>query len=177
MRYKKISDIKGFEFLNNYYFVNELGEIYKFDKKENIVFIKPYKVSNKKEQPFQVKLYGKINNKTVCKNLFVHRIVKLAFDYVENCENLVVHHKDKNKNNNNLYNLEWLTSEIHTSLHNVERDIENKMLTEREVCVIKKLNELGWTNFSIGELFEINRSIVSDIISCKTYCNYLANNC
>ena len=39
----------------------------------------------------------------------VHRIVKLAFDYIPGCENLVVDHVDGNRRNPYLGNLEWVT--------------------------------------------------------------------
>lgn len=40
----------------------------------------------------------------------VHRLVLETFNPVENMENLEVNHKDEDKTNNNLSNLEWMTS-------------------------------------------------------------------
>ena len=39
----------------------------------------------------------------------VHRIVKMAFDYIPGCEEMVVDHLDGNKRNPCLKNLEWVT--------------------------------------------------------------------
>lgn len=39
----------------------------------------------------------------------VHRLVKMAFDYIPGCENLVVDHIDGNKRNPYLMNLDWVT--------------------------------------------------------------------
>lgn len=41
------------------------------------------------------------------KMLNVHRLVLMAFNPVENMDKLEVNHKDENKKNNNLDNLEW----------------------------------------------------------------------
>ena len=40
----------------------------------------------------------------------VHRLVMMAFAPVDNMESLEVNHKDGNKRNNSLSNLEWCTS-------------------------------------------------------------------
>lgn len=42
-----------------------------------------------------------------CKSLRVHRLVLRTFNPVENMDKLEVNHKDENKKNNNLDNLEW----------------------------------------------------------------------
>lgn len=42
------------------------------------------------------------------KNCQVHRLVMLTFNPCENSSELEVNHKDENKQNNNLDNLEWL---------------------------------------------------------------------
>lgn len=47
------------------------------------------------------------NNKT--KRYRVHRVMMMAFYPIDNPENFVVNHKDGNKQNNNLDNLEWTT--------------------------------------------------------------------
>jgi hypothetical protein len=38
---------------------------------------------------------------------FVHRLVMLTFKPIEGCKDLSVNHKDLNKKNNNINNLEW----------------------------------------------------------------------
>ena len=45
-----------------------------------------------------------------------HRLVMLAFDPIDNPDNFHVHHKDGNKINNRLDNLQWITSKDHLIL-------------------------------------------------------------
>lgn len=42
-----------------------------------------------------------------CKRLLVHRLVLMTFAPIDNMKKLEVNHKDENKKNNNLDNLEW----------------------------------------------------------------------
>ena len=79
------------------YNVSNLGNI------KNIITNKPLKILNKEG-------YGSVSLKynELKKSLKVHRLVAVAF--IENPENKSdVNHKDKNKLNNHISNLEWMT--------------------------------------------------------------------
>jgi len=56
----------------------------------------------------RVNLYDDNKN---CQSKYVHRMVLETFSPCENSDNLQVNHKDGNKENNNLNNLEWVTSQ------------------------------------------------------------------
>jgi hypothetical protein len=86
------------------YEVSNQGRVRKgnFIRKE-VLDKKKYKVVN---------LY---NGKYV-KNMRIHRLVKFSFEPVENPENYQIHHRDGQRQNNNLYNLQQLTHKEHLEL-------------------------------------------------------------
>lgn len=55
------------------------------------------------------------------KNQKVHRLVALSFLCYQEQKEIVVHHKDKNRKNNKLSNLELLTVEQHIQKHKEEK--------------------------------------------------------
>lgn len=54
-------------------------------------------------------------------DILLHRIIAEVFIPTDNKDNKVVHHKDFNKQNNSINNLQWLTREEHTKLHQEQR--------------------------------------------------------
>lgn len=64
------------------------------------------------------------NGKKYCS---VHRLILLAWNPVENWEKLQVNHKDENRRNNNLENLEWCTSEYNINYGTRNKRVSNKL--------------------------------------------------
>lgn len=105
-------DIKGFE---GYYQISSWGRVRSldryvpdcFDSKRIAVgqILKPYKT---KKGYLKITLYK--NSKQVYKKCRVHRLVAEAFIDNPNCLP-EVNHKDGNKENNSITNLEWCTGE------------------------------------------------------------------
>ena len=108
--WKPIDKYEGYE-------VSNLGRIksYKVDKVNGII-MKPYK-DTKGYLQIDISLDGRKRNNRV--HLLVHRLVATAF--IPNINNLPqVNHKDENKENNRVENLEWCTNEynINYGTHN-----------------------------------------------------------
>lgn len=108
--------VLGFE---DYYEVSSLGDIR----------------NNKFVMKQQLDRYGYkyicLTSNNIQKKFKVHRIVLSSF--VKEEKNLVCNHKDKNKQNNNLENLEWVTI--------LENNIHKFLDTKSNVGIIKKNNK------------------------------------
>lgn len=98
----------------------------------------------------------------------VHRLVAKAF--IDNLENKAeVNHKDGNKSNNHVSNLEWMTPSencVHAERNGLRN---NATLTDEQVHgICAKLCD-GLRNSDIADMFGISRFLVSDIKNKKTY--------
>jgi len=67
----------------------------------------------------------------------VHRLICIAFNPVINRVDLVVNHKDMNKLNNNIDNLEWVTSSENTLHYNRNTNVVKNNFTRK----IKRIND------------------------------------
>lgn len=92
-----IKKILGYE----NYMVDTEGNVFSI-RKDGLKLLKPLKEKNGY-------LYVKLYLYNIPKNFYIHRLVMLTFNPNENSDNLTVNHKDENKTNNSLENLEWLT--------------------------------------------------------------------
>ena len=102
------------------------------------------------------------------KNMKVHRIV--ATTYIKNSKNHpIINHKDGNKLNNNISNLEWCTS-LHNNLHTINilgkhtRGIKNShaKLNEEKVAYIRE-NPLRLYYRELANMFGVTRSSIEKI--------------
>lgn len=111
------------------------------------------------------------------KMLYLHRLIAQAF--IPNPENKpCINHKDCNKQNNKIENLEWVTYSENT-VHGVKNGLisgckgENcgkSKLTEEEVLQIREIYSLKKYSFSqIGKMFNIGSSNVEAIGKRKTW--------
>ncbi len=93
------------------------------------------------------------------KSIAIHRVILMTWKPVENMENLQVNHKDENKQNNNLDNLEWMTCKEninygtgiqrgHESRRNKVRCIETGQIFESQKAVAEFLNHKSTSNIS-----------------------------
>ena len=106
--------------------------------------------------------------------MFVHRLV--AQKYIPNPDNKEqVNHKDGNKENNNINNLEWVTN-----IENRKHAVENKLHLCGENCPWSKLTQENVNQIrsnkilSIEELainFNVSKSTIDDILNYRTWKN------
>lgn len=103
---------------------------------------------------------------------FVHRLV--ATKYIPNPENLPqVNHKDGNKLNNSVDNLEWVSNRDN-SLHalkngwmRIEENHQFAKLNRKQVQFIKSHDEMS--RKELAELFNVSPRTITDIRKGKTW--------
>lgn len=108
----------------------------------------------------------------VCKKHSVHRLVAKAF--IPNPNNLPeVNHKDGDKNNNHVSNLEWCTNsenKTHSYISNLRVGPSRKFNTT-QINEIKQLSKAHVPLREIARRFNANHKTISSIITNKTYKN------
>jgi len=112
------------------------------------------------------------NNKQ--KRFLIHRLV--AKQFIKNEENKpFVNHKDGNKLNNHISNLEWVTraeNSAHAAANGLYRSGEKNgraKITEKDVLKIRKMRALGTKLTVIAKLFDLSIATTSHICLRKTW--------
>lgn len=139
------------------------------------------RISTKKVKKSFKRLDGYIGiqlykSKTEIKNFQLHRLIAIAF--IENPEKKdVINHKDSNRENNSLDNLEWVTKKENNKHAYEFGYASNKgskngfsVLTEEKVLEIRKRrieNNLSYRMLS--ELYNVSRATIIAIIQRKSW--------
>lgn len=145
------------------YFVTRSGDIYsnkKFTKSKKIMKLKPMK--NKKG-------YFTVDLRSVNQGMkTIHRIV--AETFLEKT-NETVNHIDGNKINNNVENLEWVSS-YENQLHhfrvlkkNTGDTHWNTKLFNKDIDCIKNMLSNGMTQKQIAKIYSVDPSLISRRVS------------
>jgi len=97
----------------------------------------------------------------------IHRLVLEAFigpSLERECN-----HKDGNKLNNDLKNLEWVTHQeninhaVKEGLHPRGERVHTSKFTEDQVREIRELCAAGFSNLEISEMYDVARQTIGDI--------------
>ena len=108
------------------------------------------------------------------KTFTVHRLVSIAF-LEANKTKTYVNHKDSNKQNNNVNNLEWCTPKenTHHAMVNgarcfTEENKRNSKLILEQVLKIRYLHMLGIKQLQLSIVYGVTIATISNIINNKT---------
>lgn len=104
-------------------------------------------IDNKWVKLLQPEIRGKLNNYLavyIDKYYFVHRLVLLTYNYVENYNELQCNHKNRNTFDNSIENLEWVTNK-ENSIHRFKTSLPKpyEELKEEWKDNFEKLNSIN----------------------------------
>lgn len=133
------------------------------------------KTRNKSGTNYQIINLQTVNNKK--KTFRVHRLVLMAFVPFEGMEHFQVNHKDGNKANNKLNNLEWCTASENQNhafkmgLNKGRKGSESNFskLSQEDIYEIFRLREEHYCQQEIAEIIGCTRSNISYILNKKTW--------
>lgn len=116
-----------------------------------------------------------LNGKLVTKK--IHRLV--ASTFIDGDHKKEVNHKDGNKTNNNVNNLEWVTrseNQKHAFKIGLQRGKSgsknpSSKIDEEKAMTVKTLIQAKWSLASISRKMNISYHIVKDINRRKTWCH------
>ena len=141
------------------YLVSNFGRVKSLcQSKERIMVLK----ENKKTHYLSVGLM--IQNKH--KFFLVHRLVLSTFHPVPQMDKLEVNHKDEDRHNNNISNLEWVTSKENCNYGSRNETI-GKLMCKKVLCV--ETNTIYKSGADAASQLGINKSSISNC--CTGYRN------
>lgn len=160
-------------YINNYgvIYISNYGRV----KNKNNIILKSYLNTDGYEL---IKISYTINKKRFFVHKKVHRLV--AEQFIANPKNKPeVNHKDGNKQNNYVSNLEWCTrqennkhaSDTGLNPHPIGSKNPNAKLIEDDVIKIKELYNSGFRIYKIAQKYKVSWSTIKLIVTNKTWKN------
>lgn len=142
------------------YQISSIGRVRSY-KYKNPRILKPRKNNNGY-------LYINLSIDGKYKSFTIHRLVAI---YFLGKSNLTVNHKNCNKLNNCVENLEWISQQKntdHAKLNNLlstgERNGRSKLI-ERDIKVIKYKSRLGKSSRTIAKEFGVSKTAIQEILN------------
>lgn len=160
-------DIKGFE---NYYQISNTGKVKSLERKVPSKIKGTFQIIKEKIRKTTTTTAGYeyvvLSKDNIHKTLLIHRLV--AEHFIPNPNNLqCVNHKDENKLNNNVDNLEWCDYKYNNTYKNIHLR-RNKNKTTREVIQYDlDMHELRRWKSIIDAANEYNTESTNIIKCCK----------
>ena len=151
--------------LGENYFINRKGQLYskpRMGSKGGIL----------KEQNGELYKFYRVSIKGKTKNVYTHRLLGECF--IENTENKPqINHKDGNKHNNSICNLEWSTNKenIQHSIKTGLKDLtfnkgeknSRSILDNQKVREIKNKLKSGFRNIDLATEYNVSQQLICDI--------------
>lgn len=181
MELAKINEIwKDIENYEGYYQISSLGRVRGVDR---YIIRKDGKMQHYKStvlKPFQGKtcnyLSVQLSKDNIAQKFMIHRLVAYAFLNLDKNSDLEVNHKDGNRHNNNVGNLEVVTHQEnidHSIANNLKNDYgeksTNAKLTNLQVAEIRRLWLNGVKQIDLAYKYGISKQSISKIVNYKTY--------
>lgn len=161
--------------IKDYYYISSIGRIFNINSKK---FIKTRCLSKGTSIYYKVNLQVSIGNKSFSDVFLVHRLMMMSFNPKPGMEKLFVNHKDGNKLNDNLNNLEWVTCSENI-IHAYNIGLFKPVKGEQHVCAtitnkdVEKIAELlisrKYTQKEIAKIMNTTESIVNSIAQKKAW--------
>lgn len=154
--------------IKDYYTINSNGKIFSDNSGE-------MKTRNRAGTEYQIINFSTTNGKK--KTYRLHRLVMMAFEPIDNMAEMEVNHKDGNKKNNKLENLEWCTASenqqhaFKTGLQHARKgECSNfSKLKRSDIEKIHNLRNQGLTQKEIAKIIGCTPSNISCILNNKTW--------
>jgi DNA-binding transcriptional regulator YdaS (Cro superfamily) len=144
------------------YYATNCGDIYSATRGQTLKKLKPEIISGYE----RVKVGGE--------KIFVHRLIAYTFLGIPPTDRYVVNHKNGDKRDNKIDNLEWVTygQNLSHAYNILRRKYPNFKVTDEAVIEIRKTAKIGGYK-ALMEKYGLSSSTVSEIVNGKRYKNVL----
>lgn len=105
-------------------------------------------------------------NDGIVKMKRIHRLVLTAFNPIENYNNFEVNHKDRNRRNNNLENLEWVTNQQNIQYRD-KSDNPNRRTSKVKVEYLNGEIKIFNSMTDCAKFYNVHQTTIRDYIKSE----------